>query len=131
MYIQTSSCRILNTKFKKACFMLAVYTYISSHLPQLRRSPHYHYTKHTAPSTVKAVIDGGKYLRFSLCLSIPLLTSFHHTTPRRDVSFSPLMAKIISITFTSHCYNRRTSLFSLWYLNVILNTLQLSLSLQE
>jgi hypothetical protein len=64
MYIKASSCRILNKKLKSVLYVSSVY--ISSHLPLTRLFQHYHYTKHTAPSTVKAVIDGGKYLRFSV-----------------------------------------------------------------
>jgi hypothetical protein len=123
--IQTFSCRFLNTKLKCVLYVSSVYIL----LPFI--SPHYRYTKHTAPSAVKTVIDGENYLCFSLCLSTSLITSFHHITLAGDVSFSPLTAKILSITFASHCYNRRTSLFPLRYLNVILNTQQPLLSLEE
>jgi hypothetical protein len=75
---------------------------------------HYRYTKHAAPSAVRTVIDGGKYPCFSLLLS----ASPHNVTLARDVvSFPPLMAKILSITFASLCYAGGTSLYSLGYVS--------------
>jgi hypothetical protein len=118
--------RIFKYKIKNVCFMLAVYT---SCYPSSLRIIATLSTLHLQLS--KTVIDGENYLCFSLCLSTSLITSFQHVTPAGDVSFSPLMAKILSITFASHCYNRRTSLFPLGFLNVILNTRQPLLSLEE